>query len=256
MESKNIAVSRSYKDGYGDTITVDAGRFEWQIVWGCGGGVTHAKTNKEFPKENLEDGIAYLKEYRSELTWIETGNRREDMEECTDYACPRGEAPSDNREEVIERARKHLLQGTNIESSPDEMKCLDYFLFRCWQMGWLKDYDDTKPKYDALRKALCMVKNAFKTDVIYAPGASPTYEQADKAQEVYRVVCESLGQEEKIKEMTSEEKILLPKIATCEGYEECIYKEVMGCEMCLHGEGAMTEDDLERRVRLVNKMMS
>ena len=39
---------------------------------------------------------------------------------------------------LIERAKKHLLDSTNIESSPDEMKVLDSFLFRCWQMGWLE----------------------------------------------------------------------------------------------------------------------
>ena len=39
---------------------------------------------------------------------------------------------------LIERAKKHLLDSTNIESSPDEMKVLDRFLFRCWQMGWLE----------------------------------------------------------------------------------------------------------------------
>ena len=44
----------------------------------------------------------------------------------------------DDRFVLIERAKKHLLDSTNIESSPDEMKVLDSFLFRCWQMGWLE----------------------------------------------------------------------------------------------------------------------
>ena len=60
-------------------------------------------------------------------------------------------------------------------------------------MGLLRDFDKTQPKYDALRKALCIVKDAFETDVIYAPGESPTYEQADKAREVYKAVCDALG---------------------------------------------------------------
>lgn len=46
----------------------------------------------------------------------------------------------DNRFEIIERAKKRLLENTNISSSPDEMKVLDSFLFRCWQMGWLNEY--------------------------------------------------------------------------------------------------------------------
>lgn len=50
---------------------------------------------------------------------------------------------NDNRFEVIGRAKEHLLEATNIETSPDEMAVLDSFLFRCWQMGWLDRYDDT-----------------------------------------------------------------------------------------------------------------
>lgn len=53
---------------------------------------------------------------------------------------------NDNRFEIIEKAKKHLLEATNIDTSPDEMKVLDNFLFRCWQMGWLDRYDDqTEP---------------------------------------------------------------------------------------------------------------
>lgn len=50
----------------------------------------------------------------------------------------------DNRFEIIAKARKDIIEATNIESSEDEMKVLDNFLFRCWQMGWLDKYDDTK----------------------------------------------------------------------------------------------------------------
>lgn len=50
----------------------------------------------------------------------------------------------DNRFEVIEKAKQHLLDSTNIGTAPDEMAVLDNFLFRCWQMGWLDKYDDTK----------------------------------------------------------------------------------------------------------------
>lgn len=49
----------------------------------------------------------------------------------------------DNRFEVIQRAKEHLIESTNIESSPDEMKVLDSFLFRAWQMEWLRKYDPT-----------------------------------------------------------------------------------------------------------------
>ena len=46
----------------------------------------------------------------------------------------------DNRFEVIDKAKKDILGSTNIGDSPDEMKVLDTFLFRCWQMGWLEKY--------------------------------------------------------------------------------------------------------------------
>ena len=50
----------------------------------------------------------------------------------------------DNRFEIIEKAKNDLLESTNIHTSPDEMKVLDTFLFRCWQKGWLDRFDDTK----------------------------------------------------------------------------------------------------------------
>lgn len=48
----------------------------------------------------------------------------------------------DNRFEIIAKAKKDLIEGTNIETSEDEMKVLDNFLFRCWQMGWLDKYEE------------------------------------------------------------------------------------------------------------------
>ena len=50
----------------------------------------------------------------------------------------------DGRFEVIAKAKKDIMDSTNIESSADEMKVLDDFLFRCWQMGWLDKYE-SKP---------------------------------------------------------------------------------------------------------------
>ena len=42
---------------------------------------------------------------------------------------------------VIDRAKQDLLKSTNIDTSPKEMEVLDDFLFRCWQMGWLDQYE-------------------------------------------------------------------------------------------------------------------
>ena len=51
----------------------------------------------------------------------------------------------DNRFEIIEKAKRSLIESTNIETSEDEMKVIDDFLFRCWQMGWLDKYDNEQP---------------------------------------------------------------------------------------------------------------
>ena len=52
-----------------------------------------------------------------------------------------GEVCTDGRFEIIERAKQDLLESTNIDTSPDEMKVLNDFLMRCWQMGWLDMYE-------------------------------------------------------------------------------------------------------------------
>lgn len=48
----------------------------------------------------------------------------------------------DNRFEIIQKAKDDILESTNIGYSQDEMKVLDSFLFRAWQMGWLDKYAD------------------------------------------------------------------------------------------------------------------
>ena len=65
----------------------------------------------------------------------------------------------DNRFEIIEKAKKHILEATNIDTSPDEMKVLDNFLFRCWQMGWLDKYNS---RDDGVYMELFAVKNGMR----------------------------------------------------------------------------------------------
>ena len=55
-----------------------------------------------------------------------------------------GDICGDNRFEIIDKAKEDILKRTNISSSENEMKALDNFLFRCWQMGWLDRYDEKK----------------------------------------------------------------------------------------------------------------
>lgn len=54
----------------------------------------------------------------------------------------------DNRFEIMAKAKEDIIETTNIETSPDEMKVLDSFLFRCWQMGWLKQYDKQSDNHE------------------------------------------------------------------------------------------------------------
>lgn len=56
----------------------------------------------------------------------------------------------DNRFEIIEKAKEHMLAVTNISDCKDEMECLDSFLFRCWQMGWLHMYEEDVEKTDKI----------------------------------------------------------------------------------------------------------
>ena len=44
---------------------------------------------------------------------------------------------TDNRFDLIAKYKQDLLDGTNIETSPDEMVVIDNILSRFWQMGWL-----------------------------------------------------------------------------------------------------------------------
>ena len=54
----------------------------------------------------------------------------------------------DNRFEIIKKAKEELLFSTNIDTAEDEMKVIDSFLFRCWQMGWLERYDKPREPLD------------------------------------------------------------------------------------------------------------
>ena len=69
---------------------------------------------------------------------IEIKQTKEDMEEKKQCG--------DNRFRAIARAKEHLFQATNIAEDKKELEVLDSFLLRCWQMGWLKQYEDVEEK--------------------------------------------------------------------------------------------------------------
>lgn len=75
----------------------------------------------------------------------------------------------DKRFEIIAKAKEDLIKSTNIETSEDEMKVLDSFLLRCWQMGWLPDLQNTnvsdtvsrQAAIDAVSKACFELRGVF-----------------------------------------------------------------------------------------------
>lgn len=52
-----------------------------------------------------------------------------------------GKVCGDNRFQIIDRAKQYMLENTNIYANEDEMKVLDSFLFRCYQLGWLEQFN-------------------------------------------------------------------------------------------------------------------
>lgn len=66
--------------------------------------------------------------------------------------------------EIIAKAKQALLDTTNIEASPEEMKVLNDFLFRCWQMGWLDKYE--KDLVEVVRCKDCIHNDQCKHRVV------------------------------------------------------------------------------------------
>lgn len=74
----------------------------------------------------------------------------------------------DDRFEIIKRAREHIIDVTNIESSPEEMKVLDNFLFRCWQMHWLKnDFHQLEKENAKLKEQIEKMKSCINCKYDY-----------------------------------------------------------------------------------------
>ena len=92
---------------------------------------------KVFDIDNVYgDVFLCVHNYKAKTLTIEIKQNKEDMEE-------KGQC-GDNRFEIIAKAKEALLKETNIARDEQEMAVIDNILFRCWQMGWLDKYDDTK----------------------------------------------------------------------------------------------------------------
>ena len=92
---------------------------------------------KVFDIDNVYGDVFWcVHNYKAKTLTIEIKQNKEDMEE-------KGQC-GDNRFEIIAKAKEALLKETNIARDEQEMAVIDNILFRCWQMGWLDKYDDTK----------------------------------------------------------------------------------------------------------------
>lgn len=92
---------------------------------------------KVFDIDNVYGDVFWcVHNYKAKTLTIKIKQNKEDMEE-------KGQC-CDNRFEIIAKAKEALLKETNIARDEQEMAVIDNILFRCWQMGWLDKYDDTK----------------------------------------------------------------------------------------------------------------
>ena len=72
----------------------------------------------------------------------------------------------DNRFELIEKYKKKLIESTNIEDSPEEMKVLNDIFFRLWQMGWLDRLEKKGEEIDGLREMLAKKGEWIYSDLL------------------------------------------------------------------------------------------
>lgn len=86
----------------------------------------------------------------------------------------------ENRIITIEKAKQALINGTNIEDSPEEMKVLDNILFRCWQMGWLDRYDPQMPSNTSNALEALNSVNATQSNALDCISRAKAIEALDK----------------------------------------------------------------------------
>lgn len=97
---------------------------------------------------------------------------------------------TDNRFELIEKYKQKLIQATNIEDSPDEMKVLDNILFRMGQMGWLDRLEKDELVFP--EKGVSGIVEKYCTKYCnYTKMYFGRYKDADKAMEHLEKKCEN-----------------------------------------------------------------
>ena len=77
---------------------------------------------------------------------------------------------NDNRFELINKYKQKLIDGTNIETAPDEMAVINNILFRFWQMGWLDKLEQPEQQWIPIKWHDCTdedrEKYGFSNDIV------------------------------------------------------------------------------------------
>lgn len=80
-----------------------------------------------------------------------------------------GDTCTDGRFEMIEKAKRELIEATDITQSPKEMEALDDILFRLYQMGWLQKIGAADVQADIIPVAFIEDRmNDYAEDKFYA----------------------------------------------------------------------------------------
>ena len=121
-------------ENVGEPITVKGRTFQKLILDNCScANCVFNFPNKGCYKNSYIDGPC-----PDDEIWVKIKQNKEDMEEKKQCG--------ETKFRAIARAKEHLFQATNIAENKKELEVLDSFLLRCWQMGWLKQYEDTEEK--------------------------------------------------------------------------------------------------------------
>ena len=79
----------------------------------------------------------------------------------------RYETCDDNRFEIIKELKEYIIEATNIETSPDEMKVLDDICFRLWQLGLTLETKRNLKKLEKENQELKDKLSQFEKPILY-----------------------------------------------------------------------------------------
>jgi len=89
------------------------------------------------------------------------------------------EVCGDNRFEIIAKVKGHLINATNIEMQPEELKYADNILFRLWQLG----YFDSIDKISKLKEQVADLQSDHEYNLELMNGLNKRIAELNKANE-------------------------------------------------------------------------